>query len=452
MNKKKKDTLITGFALFAIFLGAGNLIFPPTLGHIAGTKWASSMAGFMLTGVGLPVLGIIAAAKAGGRTIDVFKHLGPKAANIMTFIIILAIGPLLAIPRTAAVTYEIGVKPVFGISPVISAVIFFAIVLYFTLNAMSVVDKVGSILTPILIAVLAILIIVGITNPIGTPIVTGNTKNFLRGFEEGYQTMDGIGSLVLATIIIQSIAQKGYEERKDQVRMTCISGFIAALGLFCVYGGFIYLGATSSGVLPKDLSRAELVIELVNGILGSWGGVILGLAISLACITTAVGLTATAGNFFAAVFNNKVSYKSIVWITCAFSAFFAINGVDTLIAFAVPILTVIYPVTIVLIVMSLADDFIKHKSAYRGACLGAFIMSLIQNILNAEDSINRFLETIRVSPFFANITPERVNFDTPISIIESLPLASQGFGWIIPAIVLGVAFAIYEARKGKKVL
>ena len=172
----------------------------------------------------------------------------------------------------------------------------------------------------------------------------------------------------------------------------------------------------------------------------------------MACITTAVGLTATAGNFFAAVFNNKVSYKSIVWITCAFSAFFAINGVDTLIAFAVPILTVIYPVTIVLIVMSLADDLIKHKSAYRGACLGAFVMSLIQNILNAEDSINRFLETIRVSPFFANITPERVNFDTPISIIESLPLASQGFGWIIPAIVLGVAFAIYEARKGKKVL
>ena len=154
--KKTKDIIVVGFALFAIFLGAGNLIFPPTLGHIAGKGWPFTMLGFMLTGVGLPVLGVIATAKAGGQTTDVFKHLGDKAAGILTFLILLAIGPLLAIPRTAAVTYEIGVKPVFNISPVISALIFFAVVLYFTLNAMSVVDKIGSILTPLLLVVLAI--------------------------------------------------------------------------------------------------------------------------------------------------------------------------------------------------------------------------------------------------------------------------------------------------------
>lgn len=448
--KKTKDIIVVGFALFAIFLGAGNLIFPPTLGLIAGKGWLFTMLGFMLTGVGLPVLGVIATAKSGGETTDVFKHLGDKAAGFLTFIILLAIGPLLAIPRTAAVTYEIGVKPVFNVSPVISAIIFFAIVLYFTLNAMSVVDKIGSILTPLLLVVLAILIIVGVTNPIGKPVDTGNTQHFLRGFEEGYQTMDGLGSLVLATIIIQAVIQKGYTDQKQKFQLTVFAGIIAAIGLFLVYGGFIYLGATASGALSKDLSRADLLIALVNEILGSKGNVILGLAISLACLTTAVGLTATAGNFFSQVFHEKISYKGVVLMVCGFSAFSAINGVDTLINFAVPILTVLYPVTIVIITMTLFDGLIKHKSAYKGASLGALIISLSQNILGAEDKINHILQKIRLSPFFANITPEKVNFDTPIAVIESLPLSSKGFAWIVPAIVLGLVFALIEKSKDHK--
>ncbi|MDO5027885.1 MAG: branched-chain amino acid transport system II carrier protein [Bacillota bacterium] len=448
--KKFKDIIVVGFALFAIFLGAGNLIFPPTLGLMAGKSWLATMFGFMLTGVGLPVLGVIATGKAGGNTTDVFKPLGNKAAKLMTFLILLAIGPLLAIPRTAAVTYEIGVRPNFNVSPVISAIVFFAIVLYFTLNAMAVVDKIGSILTPLLLVVLSVLIIAGISNPIGQPIVTENSRHFLRGFEEGYQTMDGLGSLVLATIIIQSIVQKGYTDQKEKFQLTVFAGLIAAFGLFLVYGGFIYLGATASGVLSNDLSRADLLIALVNSILGDWGNIILGLAISLACLTTAVGLTATAGNFFSEAFHDKISYKGVVYFVCAFSAFSAINGVDTLINFAVPILTVLYPVTIVLIVMSMFDGFIKHKAAYKGACLGALIISLSQNILNAEDKINYLLERISLSPFFANITPTRVNFDTPIAVIESLPLSSKGFAWIVPAIVLGLVFALVERGKDHK--
>lgn len=446
--KKLKDIIIVGFALFAMFLGAGNIIFPPTLGAMAGSSWLSTMIGFMLTGVGLPVLGVIAASKAGGKTTDVFKHLGKTPAMFMTFMIILAIGPLLAIPRTAAVTYEIGVKPLFSVGPAISAIIFFGVTLFFTLNANSVIDKVGSILTPVLLIVLAIIIVVGIVNPIGQPVVTNNSQHFLRGFEEGYQTMDALASLIFATIIIQSIAQKGYEKLSEQINITIIAGIIAAAGLSMVYGGFIYLGATSSGVLSSELSRADLLIALIEKILGGAGNIILGLAISLACLTTSVGLTATAGNFFSGL-SDKISYKAVVYIVCGFSAFFAINGVDTLISFAVPILTVLYPVTIVLITLSLLDNFIKYKSTYKGACLGALIISLTQNILNAEGFINDILAKLQLSPFFANITPEKVNFDTPIAVIESLPLASQGFAWIIPAIVLGLVFTLVEKIKNK---
>lgn len=447
--KKFKDIIIIGFALFAMFLGAGNIIFPPSLGAIAGDQWFSAMVGFILTGVGLPVLGVIAASKAGGSSRAVFKPIGDKAATFLTFMIVICIGPLLAIPRTAAVTHEIGVLPLFpNLSPVITAIVFFGITLFFTVNASSVIDKVGSILTPILLIVLAIIIIMGIISPIGVPINTNNDQNFLRGFEEGYQTMDALASLVFASIIIQSISDKGYNSPKERIKLTIIAGIIAAVGLFMVYGGFVYLGGTYSGSFSHEMSRAELLISVVNEIMGSSGSIILGIAVSLACLTTSVGLTATAGNFFSS-FSDKLSYKTVVYIVCGFSAFFAINGVDTIIALSVPILTVLYPVTIVLIVMSLLDRFIKYKSAYKGACLGALIVSLIQNFLSAEDQINNILERIRFSPFFANMTPERVNFDTPISIIESLPLATEGFAWIVPALILGIVFALIERSKTK---
>ncbi len=448
--KKFKDIIVVGFALFAMFLGAGNLIFPPTLGLIAGDKFFSAMVGFMLTGVGLPVLGVIAAAKAGGKTKDVAKHLGEKPAMFLTFMIVLCIGPLLAIPRTAAVTHELSISPIFpSISPVISAIVFFLITMFFTLNASSVIDKVGTILTPLLLIVLAIIIFTGIFSPIGVPIDNGSSENFIRGFEEGYQTMDALASLIFATIIIQSIKEKGYNKLKDQINITIIAGVIAALGLFMVYGGFVYLGATGSGIFSNDLSRADLLMSLVGQLLGNVGSIILAIAVGLACLTTSVGLVATAGEFFSGLYD-KLSYRNVVYIVCAFSAFFAINGVDTIISLSVPLLTVMYPVTIVLIILSLFDKFIKYKSVYKGACLGALVFSVIQNFLAAEDQINSLLERLNISPFFANITPERVNFDTPIKIIESLPLATEGFAWIVPAIVLGLIFVVNEILKNKK--
>lgn len=184
-------------------------------------------------------------------------------------------------------------------------------------------------------------------------------------------------------------------------------------------------------------------MTIVYELLGKAGSIILSIAVSLACLTTAVGLTATAGNFFSQ-FSEKLNYKTVVYLVCAFSGFFAISGVDTIIALAVPILTVMYPLTIVLIVLSFFDKYIKYKWVYKGASLGALLMSLIQNFLAAEDQFNNILERIRFSPFFANMTPESVNFDTPIKIIQSLPLATEGFAWIVPAIILGGVFGLLE--------
>ena len=151
-RKQIIDTMVVGFALFAMFLGAGNLIFPPTLGAISGDKWYLAMIGFMMTGIGLPILGVVAAAKAGGRLEDVAGKVNKTFSILFGSLIMICIGPLLAIPRTCATTYEIAIQPLFGnISPILISIIFFGITLFFTLNQSKVVDKIGSILTPILL-------------------------------------------------------------------------------------------------------------------------------------------------------------------------------------------------------------------------------------------------------------------------------------------------------------
>lgn len=450
MKKKCRDVSVVGFALFAMFLGAGNLIFPPTLGRIAGDAWSPTMLGFMATGIGLPILGIISTSKAGGRMQDIAKPLGRNSSTILGFLIMLAIGPLLAIPRTAAVTYEIGIKPLFpNFSPVLASAIFFGITIHFALNSSEVVDKVGTYLTPMLLVTLLIIIGTGIFFPMGTPISTGATKNFLRGFEEGYQTMDALGSVVLASIVIQNINKRGYPKGKEQIRLTVMAGIIAGLGLAVVYGGLVYIGATGSGLFSTDLSRVELLMELIAQLFGTYGKAALGIAVSLACLTTSIGLTATAGDYFSS-FSESISHRHVVYATCGFSAFFSIYGVDNIINFAVPILSVLYPVTIALIVMTLFDRFIPQKSAYKGATLGALLVSVTQTLAHSSEQINSLLARLQGNSYLSWMTPQSVNFETPVKVIESLPLAQQGLAWVFPAIIMALIFALVEYLLKKK--
>lgn len=437
LNSKSKDTLIVGLALFAMFFGAGNLIFPPTLGLLSGDKWFPAMLGFMLTGIGFPVIGVIATAKAGGHIEDLGDRVGKVFSKTLGLLIMLSIGPLLAIPRTAATTYEIGLRPLpINISPAVGSIIFFAIVLYFVLTPSKLIDRIGGVLTPVLIIVLTAMLVKSFIDPIGVPTDVNAVRTFKMGFEEGYQTMDAIGSIILTIVVIEGIKSKGYLEHRTILSMTIIAGIISAIGLSLVYGGFVYVGATTSSVVSSDMTRIELLNFIARSLWGSFGAIVLGIAVALACLTTAIGLTATVGAFFSELTKNKISYNAMVIGISVFSAVMATIGVDSIVSIAVPILVTIYPMTLVLIVMSLFDRFL-NRASYIGAVLGAFIIGAIQGISYTVPKVAAILNAYfghSVSYAFTNF------FAVSKDFMNSLPFAELGFAWLVPSLLLGLIF------------
>lgn len=413
MKKENKDIFVVGLALFAMFFGAGNLIFPPALGLASGGQWLPCMIGFFLTGIGMPILGILAVSKAGGTIDDLANKVNPTFSKILGTTIILAIGPLLAIPRTGATVFEMGVKPLFpGVSPVVVSIVYFAITLFFVIKPSGIIDKIGKYLTPVLLVIVSLIIFKGITSPIGNPIDTGITNTFTKGFTDGYQTMDALASIIFGGIIMVSLAEKGYTKKSEQINLTVKAGLIAGIGLAFVYGGLLYLGATGSGVFPADIPRTDLIVSITQNVLGELGKVGIGVAVSVACLTTSVGLTATVGNYFEKLTKGKLTYRAIVIGTCVISAVFATVGVEQIVKLAVPLLVTVYPVAIVLILVSLFDNFISNKRVYLGATYGALCVSLFDALAAVG------IDTAFVGEF-----------------INSLPLAGMGFAWVTPAII-----------------
>ncbi len=425
MSKRAGDVIWVGLALFAMFFGAGNLIFPPFLGFLAGSSWSVALFGFLITGIGMPLLGIMASARAGGTVEHLAARVSPVFGRVLSIVIILAIGPLLAIPRTAATTFEMGVRPNFpAAGAALSSIVYFAITLFFALNQKKVVDEIGKILTPFLIGTLALIILKGVFSPLGTPSGGGLTNAFGHGFREGYQTMDAMASVVFAEIIIAAMVFKGYSRVSDQVKMTSLSGLVSAAGLGLVYGGLMYLGACSTGLFPADVERTALLIGITQRLLGGTGKIILGLAVALACLTTSIGLTATVGDFFSHLFKGKIGYKTICLVTCIFSAVFATVGVTTIVKVAVPLLVTVYPVVIVLVILTMAGRLVKSRAVYIGAIIGALTTSL-----------------------FEALTAAGVPVAAVSGLILNIPLAKSGFAWALPALAGGLIGAI-AARAG----
>lgn len=414
--KKTVDTVVVGFALFSMFFGAGNLLFPPYLGLISGESWLISFGGFALADVGLALLVIIALAKGNGngKLGSVLIRSGKGLSAIIGAAAVLCIGPLLAIPRTAATTYEMGIQPILGTSgnmaSVIFSVIFFGLTLFLTIRPTKVVDIVGKVLTPLLILSLIVLIVIGVVNPIGdiNPNALIDNNLFAEGVSQGYLTMDALGAGAFAGIIISAIISKGYDDPKEKVKLTIKSGLVAAVALVFIYGGLAYLGATLSNKFGIDTPQASLMVEISSALLGDTGKVLLGVIVSLACLTTSIGLTSATGEYFSEATNGKLKYETIVVAVCVFSAVVSNFGVDTIIKLSGPILEIVYPVFIVLVLLSLTCNNVKNDNVFKGAAYVTLVVSLL-TVANG---------LWKVAPF-----------------MEKLPLASLGFNWVLPAIL-----------------
>ena len=426
MKKEMKDVLIIGAALFAMFFGAGNLIFPPAIGVAGADHWMLSFLGFFITGICLPVLGVLAVSKAGGSINNLANKVGVKFSTILGTVIVLAIGPLLAIPRTGATVYEIGIKPMFSVHPLIVSIVYFSITLFFVIQPSGIVDKIGKVLTPILLLVIGLIIYSGVANPLGAPIATALPNPFSEGFLQGYQTMDTLGAILMGGIILTGIIEKGYVHRKEQLKMTTIAGLIAGALLAIIYGGLLYLGATISGSVAADTSKSALIVEITNRLLGRNGQLVMCIAVSAACMTTSIGLTAIVGDYFEKLSKGKLSYKLIVTVTCVFSAIMAAVGVETIVLVAVPFLVLAYPIVIILIVFNLFDKFIPHSYAYKGGVAGAFAIGLLDALKTIDISfVNQIVQGLEPLYF----------------LVGKLPLADMGFAWIIPSLVLSLVGA-----------
>lgn len=411
MNKTNKDVVILGFALFAMFFGAGNLIFPPFLGVISGANWLTGFGGFILSDVGLALLAIIAAAKCNGQVDKILSRSGKKLGLILGSAIMICLGPLLAIPRTSATTFEMGISPLFdGFSPILFSIIFFAMTFILTIKPSKVVDIIGQFLTPALLIALGVLIVKGIVSPLGEMSLTAMSENlFAEGIKQGYQTMDALGAVALSAVIISSLANKGYKNENQKVKLTLKAGIVAAIGLILVYGGLTYLGATVSTIYGQDVSQTSLIVEITASLLGNPGKIILAIIVMLACLTTAIGLTSATAQFFEKITNGKLKYELIVTVVCIFSAIVSNFGVSTIIKFSGPILDIIYPAMVVLVIMTLFGNKIKNNNAFKGATYTALLVSII-TVLNSMGLIN-------------------------IPFINKLPLSSLGFNWILPVLI-----------------
>lgn len=426
-----KQVLSIGLMLFALFLGAGNIIFPPFLGQQAGTNIWIAVAGFLVTGVGLPLLSVIAIGRAGNLQ-NLASRVHPAFGIAFTVIIYLAIGPLFGIPRTATVTYEVGVLPFLGesasqsaLSLFILTVVFFSLSVWLSLNPSKMVHRIGTIITPVLLVILSILAIKSIITPIGpisSPSEDYVTNSFFNGFIEGYLTMDTIGGLAFGIVIIAALKDLGVTNKKTITNIVGKAGIIAAIGLALVYLALTYIGATSVNEIGLLDNGAAVITASTKVLFGHLGSIILAVAITLACLTTSVGLITSCAHFFSARVP-ALSYKMIVYVLAIFSTVIANVGLSTLISISLPILSFIYPLAIVLILLSFLHKYFKGFSAvYMGGMIATGIISLCDGLISAG-----------------------INLGAIGSFVSSLPLSSQGIGWLIPGIigcVIGYGIAI----------
>lgn len=397
------------------------MIFPPFLGQEAGTSVWVAIIGFLVTGVGLPLVAVIAIAKSGDVQ-TMANRVHPLYGLIFTVAMYLVIGPLFAIPRTATVSYEIGILPFLSENATnsfwplfIFSVVFFVITALLALNPGNLIDIIGNILTPLLLIILGVIVIKAIISPIGEPQdPTGAYVEgaFFKGFIEGYLTMDTIAALVFGIIVISSIKGLGVTKKASITKICIAAGLIAAAGLGIIYMSLAYIGSTSPNTLGIQPNGGALLSVAAQFLFGSAGGYILGVAIIFACLTTAVGLISACAAFFNKIVP-KVSYKAFVAIFSIFSMAIANVGLTQLINFSVPVLIFLYPLAIVLILLTLINNVFKGASI-------VYICALIPTgIISVIDGLNA-----------AGLGSEGLN-----NALSILPLFSVGIGWIIPAII-----------------
>ena len=424
------EILPIGLMLFASFFGAGNLIFPPALGQSAGVNFLPAAAGFCTTGVGIPLLGIIAIGLLRASNPEALAlPVHPKFAKALIVVTVLTIGPFFAIPRTGAVSFDVGILPFisaenYDLGLELYSLFFFVVTYFLSVNPSKIVDWVGKILTPLLLISIAILVVQVFMHPMGEPQQAGGyyaSMPYLKGFQEGYYTMDLLATMLFGTVVIDSIKVRGISEGSVLTRTCIMAGIIAAVLLAAIYFSLTYTGATSVAVFGVSDNGAIALSSIANYYMGTAGNVVLCLMIFFACLTTSIGLTVSAGSYLEQVLKYKMQYQRIAAIICIFSFAVSNVGLTKIISLSVPVLCLLYPIVIVLVMMAFMP--VKRACVYRSTLAFTIVFAIIDG-LNAAGVPMKTAEAL-----FKDV----------------IPFYSAGFGWFVPSIVglvLGILYSV----------
>lgn len=438
-----KETVFVASMLFGMFFGAGNLIFPVSMGQLSGSNMWQAAAGFLITGVGLPLLGVAALGiSREDGLMGLSSRVGRRYGKFFTCILYLTIGPFFAIPRCATVAYTVGVERIIPDSMqtavlAVFSLLFFAAVLFFSLRPGEILTWIGKVLNPLFLLFLGLLVIRALLSPMGS--ISGAAPEgayaagaFYQGFLEGYNTMDALAGLAFGIIVVNVIRDLGVENPGDVAKNTVRSGILSSVLMAVIYVLVTVVGAQSRGVFPPSSNGGEALALIAGHYFGPAGAVILAAAVTLACLKTAVGLITSCGETFQKIFPKGPSYRIWAVLFSTLSFLIANLGLDAIVSWSKPVLLFLYPLAITLILLTLFGRLFGNDGRVYRWVTGFTAAAAAVDFINALPG--QVLSALRLEK-------------TAEAVRDFLPFAENGFGWICPALlglVIGIFYCAYK--------
>ncbi|MCC2256014.1 branched-chain amino acid transport system II carrier protein [Ruminococcus sp. CLA-AA-H200] len=443
-----RETVFVGSMLFGMFFGAGNLIFPVSMGQMAGSDMIQAAAGFLITGVGLPLLAVAALGISREESLlELSSRVGKRYGLFFTCALYLTIGPFFAIPRCATVSFESGIQGMVpGVGPTgglaVFSFLFFAAVLFFSLRPGQILTWIGKVLNPLFLLFLGVLIVSALLSPMGVvremaPQGNYASDAFLTGLLEGYNTMDALAGLAFGIVIVDVLRGLGVKEPGSIARDTVRAGLLSSILMALIYFFVTVVGAQSRGLTGISENGGEALSRIAVHYFGSAGDIILAVTVTVACLKTAVGLITSCGETFVKIFPKGPSYRVWAVIFCGLSFLIANLGLNAIIAYSQPVLMFLYPLAVTLIVLTLCARFF-------GADRRVYLWTTVFTAAGAVfDLIRALPDGMSVKVLLSGVTETAGRL---------LPFSEQGFGWVCPAVfglAVGCAVRKLQGKTGR---
>jgi len=430
-NLSFKEYVYVASMLFGMFFGAGNLIFPVFMGQLAGSNVWGAIGGFLITGVGLPLLGVAALGISRSNGLfDLTSKINKPFGMFFTVVLYLTIGPFFAIPRCATTSYTVGAERLLPeangrLYLFLFTVVFFGFAFYFSLRPGKILVWIGKVLNPCFLAFLGVLLIVSLLSPTAhimevAPSGAYVDKAFFTGFLEGYNTMDALAGLAFGIVVVNVIKGLGIEEPGEVAVNTVKAGVFSCLFMAIIYIAVTVMGTQSRGVLETSENGGIALYQIAQYYLGGLGAFVLAATVTLACLKTAVGLITSCSETFSTLFTGGKAYKKWVVLFSGISLLFSNLGLNSIIKFSIPVLMFLYPLAIVIIVLALSAKLYGHDRLVTNSAIGFTLAAAIYELIrNLPEEVTALL-----------------NLDGSINVIGGiLPFSGIGLGWLCPALM-----------------